>query len=137
MRGLYAMAWLVKRSVRMSPGFPLAAAVTLLLGCRGEPVPHDYQNTPPAVTHPVTSSGQTPTAHGMPGAAPEPTSGVEGKNVGGQPTSATERSATLPDQAPSGSTATSVSNPDPHPPPGNEGQTTHTVITGTHLATKP
>jgi hypothetical protein len=33
------------------------------------------------MTHPVTSSAQTPTAHGMPGPAPEPSSGAEGRTV--------------------------------------------------------
>jgi len=50
-----------------------------MAGCRGEKVPRDYQNAPPAMTHPPKSSTQTPTAHGMPGAAPEPNKGVEGQ----------------------------------------------------------
>jgi hypothetical protein len=53
-------------------------AAALLAACRGEPVPRDYRNEPPAMTHPVTTSSGTPTAHGMPGPAPEPSSGAEG-----------------------------------------------------------
>src|SRR5258706_12733802 len=74
------------------------AAVALLAACRGEKVPRDYQNTPPAVTHPVTSSQQTPTAHGLPGPSPEPSTGVEGKTTREKPK--------LKDQAPVTGTAT-------------------------------
>jgi hypothetical protein len=52
------------------------AMVLALAGCRGEPVPHDYQNASPR--HPATSSAGTPSAHGMPGPAAEPSSGAEG-----------------------------------------------------------
>ena len=89
----------------------LALAAALLAGCRGEPVPRDYQNNPPAATHPVTSSSETPTAHGMPGAAPEPSQGAEGINVTRQPATALPPTATLKDQAPAGTTATSVTAP--------------------------
>jgi len=61
------------------------AALLLLAACRGEAPPRDYQNNPPAMTHPPTTSSGTPTAHGMPGAAPEPSKGAEGKNPQGQP----------------------------------------------------
>jgi hypothetical protein len=57
----------------------------LLIGCRGEPVPRDYRNNPPAMTHPVKNAAETPTAHGMPGAAPEPSKGAEGKTIDPQP----------------------------------------------------
>ena len=65
--------------------FAATAALLLLAGCRGERPPRDYQNNPPAMTHPPTTSSQTPTAQGMPGAAPEPNKGAEGKNVGRKP----------------------------------------------------
>jgi hypothetical protein len=55
----------------------LAAAALWLLSCRGEPPPRDYQNNPPAMTHPVTNRAQSPAANGMPGAAPEPSRGAE------------------------------------------------------------
>ena len=89
----------------------LALAALAFAGCRGEPVPRDYQNNPPAATHPVTTSSQTPTAHGMPGAAPEPSKGAEGINVTRQPTSPIPPTSTIPDQAPAGTTATSVTAP--------------------------
>lgn len=41
-------------------------------------MPRDYQNEPPAATHPPQTKSETPAAHGMGQAAPEPTSGVEG-----------------------------------------------------------
>lgn len=79
----------------------IAASILLLLGaCRGEKTPRDYQNAPPAMTHPPTSSTGTPTAAGMRGAAPEPSQGAEGKNITRQPTSATSPTQTLGNQAP-------------------------------------
>jgi len=95
----------------MSRTAVLAFAVLALAGCRGEPVPRDYQNNPPAATHPVTSSAQTPTAHGMPGAAPEPSKGAEGANITRQPISPLPPTSSVKDQAPAGSTATSVTAP--------------------------
>ena len=56
----------------------MLAIITLLAACRGEPVPRDYQNAPPAMTHPPQSKTDTPTAHGMGKAPPEPSKGVEG-----------------------------------------------------------
>ena len=56
----------------------MAAIIAALAGCRGEPVPRDYQNAPPAMTHPADSKEQTPTAGGGGQAPPEPTAGVEG-----------------------------------------------------------
>jgi hypothetical protein len=64
-----------------------SAAFLLLAACRGERPPRDYQNNPPAMTHPPTTSSQTPAANGMPGAAPEPSTAVEGKNIGRKPVS--------------------------------------------------
>lgn len=79
----------------------IAVAVAVLLAsCRGEPTPRDYQNNPPKMTHPVTSSSQTPTAAGMPGPGPEPSKGVEGPNV--TPTKKT------PEQAPATTTVTTT-----------------------------
>jgi hypothetical protein len=79
-----------------------AAATFLLLGaCRGEKVPRDYQNAPPAMLHPANSSAQTPTAHGMPGPAPEPSKGAEGANLTQKPVSPVPASEKLGNQAPS------------------------------------
>ena len=69
-----------------------ALAAAALFACRGEPPPRDYQNNPPAMTHPPQKKSQTPSANGMPAAAPEPSKGVQGPNV----TPKTK----LPDQAP-------------------------------------
>ena len=96
----------------------IAAAALALAACRGEKPPRDYQNNPPAMTHPVTTSSDTPTAHGMPNAAPEPNSGVEGKNITRKPINPVPPSTTLKDQPP-------------------VTQTTSTAATGTHLATPP
>lgn len=93
----------------------VAVLAVAVAACRGEKVPRDYQNNPPAMTHPVTTSSGTPTAHGMPNAAPQPNTGVEGMNVGGKPTDATKPTATIKDQPP----------------------VTTTAVTGTHLATPP
>jgi hypothetical protein len=79
----------------------IAASVLLLLSaCRGEKVPRDYQNAPPAMRHPPTSSAQTPTANGMRGAAPEPSKGAEGANITQQPSSGTAPDTKLGNQAP-------------------------------------
>jgi len=72
------------------------------------------------MTHPVTTSSGTPTAHGMPNGSPEPTSGVEGKNVGNKPTDPLAPTATLKDTGPVTTTPA-----------------TSTHMTGTHLATPP
>ena len=101
------------------------AAVLALAACRGERVPRDYQNNPPAMTHPVTKSSDTPTAHGMPGAAPEPNKGVEGQNPRREPTSATSPRSSLGDQAP---TTTDTQHAT---------QTGGTAATGTQLKVKP
>jgi hypothetical protein len=79
-------------------------------GCRGEPVPRDYQNEPPAMTHPANNKAQTPTANGMPAATPEPSSGAEGAGSPYKPVSPLPATSTLKDQAPGNaptSTATS------------------------------
>lgn len=64
----------------------LTAAITLFLlaGCRGEKVPRDYQNMPPAVSHPVDNTGETP-ASGTNIGAPEPSSGAEGTTAPYEP----------------------------------------------------
>ena len=56
----------------------VAALAVAALACRGEAPPRDYQNAPPAMTHPAKSAKQTPSANGMPAAAPEPSKGAEG-----------------------------------------------------------
>jgi len=79
----------------------IAASLLLLLGaCRGEKTPRDYQNAPPAMTHPPTSSAQTPTAHGMRGPSPQPSKGVEGINITRQPDSPNPPTEKLKNQAP-------------------------------------
>lgn len=114
----------------------IAIAAVALLECRGEPTPRDYQNTPPAVTHPVTSSADTPTAHGMSNATPQTGSGGVGTVAPYQPVDPTSRTTTLKDQSPSSAASTI----EPGPPVGNSQhvtQTTSTAVTGTHLAPKP
>jgi hypothetical protein len=79
----------------------IAASVLLLFGaCRGEKVPRDYQNAPPAMRHPPTSSAQTPAANGMRGPAPEPSKGAEGANITQKPASATTPDTKVGNQAP-------------------------------------
>jgi hypothetical protein len=78
----------------------VAATLLLLAACRGEKVPRDYQNAPPAMTHPPMSSSQTPTANGMRGPSPQPSKGAEGINVTRQPSSGTTPTEKLGNQAP-------------------------------------
>jgi len=83
------------------------AALLLLAACRGEAPPRDFQNNPPAMTHPATTSSQTPTAHGMPGPAPEPSTAAEGKNPQRQPIDPTSVPPAAPPQnAPAAPTTT-------------------------------
>ena len=117
------MAYALNSSVAMRSALIIVASA-LLAACRGEPVPRDYQHNPPAMTHPVTTSSQTPTANGMAGPAPEPNKGVEGQNQGNKPTSATAATLTLKDQAPTTDSQ-------------HASQSTTTAATGTHLATPP
>lgn len=56
----------------------VVAIALALAGCRGEPVPRDYQNHPPAMTHSPKKKAESPSAQGMPPALPEPSTGVEG-----------------------------------------------------------
>lgn len=57
-------------------------------------MPRDYQNAPPAMTHPVKTESETPTARGVQAESPQPTTGVEG------PVTKTDTTTTLPDQSP-------------------------------------
>ena len=83
-----------------------AAVMLSLLACRGEPPPRDYQNNPPAMTHPVTSSSQSPAQNGMPGPSKEPTSGAEGQTT--KPINPIAPTVTLKDQAPATGTVTAT-----------------------------
>jgi hypothetical protein len=65
-----------------------------LAGCRGEPVPRDYQNHPPAMTNPPQSSTETPSAHGIGEAPPQPTTGVEGTAGPYEPVDPTQQNTT-------------------------------------------
>ena len=101
----------------------LIAAAIVLSACRGEKVPRDYQNQPPAMTHPVNSSTQTPTAAGMPGPAAEPSKGAEGK---------TQKPIGPPPRAPKTKVPDTTPNLPPNavttmaPPGAPAGTTTHT-----------
>jgi hypothetical protein len=85
------------------------AAAASLASCRGEPTPRDYQNNPPRMTHPVTTSSQSPTVNGMPGPAPEPSTAVQGKTV------VRPKTETTHDQAPTATTATTGTRLATHP----------------------
>ena len=122
------MARALNSAITMKWGIAVTAAL-LVAACRGQKVPRDYQNAPPAMTHPATTSSQTPTANGMPAAAPEPTTGVEGQTT--KPVSPIPPTPTkLPDQAPSATDTATQTNP-------AATTTTRSVATGTHLATPP
>jgi hypothetical protein len=87
--------------------------ILLAVACRREMPPRDYQNNPPAMTHPVTSSAQSPTQNGLPNAAPEPSKGAEGK-VNGKPTSPVPpQTLTLKDQPPANTTTTATTSTRP------------------------
>jgi hypothetical protein len=94
------MAHHLKRIWAMRVMIAVAAVLVLLGGCRGEKAPRDYQNAPPAMTHPANSSAQTPTANGMPGPAAEPSKGAEGPNITQKPSGPAPATDTLRNQAP-------------------------------------
>lgn len=82
-----------------------AAALLLvaLAACRGESVPRDYQNAPPAMTHPPQSKSETPAANSGLQASPEPSSGAEGTAPASQPVNppvTDSTTTTMKDQAP-------------------------------------
>jgi hypothetical protein len=80
----------------------VVAALVALAACRGEPVPRDYQNAPPAVTHPPQSETQTPSAHGGGDAPPLPSTGAEGTAAPYEPVTppAKPETTTMPDTPP-------------------------------------
>jgi hypothetical protein len=82
----------------------LITLVIALASCRGEPVPRDYQNAPPAMTHPPQKKAQTPSQNGMPAAPPEPSSGAEGQNITRKPVTPVPPAPKIKDQAPATTT---------------------------------
>lgn len=82
----------------------VVAALALLAGCRGEPVPRDYRNHPPAVSNPPQSATASPGQHSGAEAPPQPTTGVEGTAGPYQPVTPPEKpiTTTLPDTPPTG-----------------------------------
>ena len=75
-----------------------------LTACRGEPVPRDYQNAPPDVTHAPQKKSDTPAASGMGQPTPQPTTGVEGQAGANQPVTPTAPTTTMPDTPPTQTT---------------------------------
>lgn len=56
----------------------IVAAILMLSACRGEPVPRDYQNAPPAATNPPQTRSETPSVGATGQAPPQPSTGNEG-----------------------------------------------------------
>jgi hypothetical protein len=144
------MAQPLNPSVIVRLPLTMAVLVFLLCACRGEPVPRDYQNNPPDMTHPPLKSSQTPSANGMPAAAPQPSTGVEARNS--QPVNPIPPPSKLLDQPPITDTAPLQAGQKPGPgtyptatgesgPPPQNSQaatkTTPVAVTGTHLAPPP
>ncbi len=87
----------------------LAALIAALAGCRGEPVPRDYQNAPPDMTHPPDSKKDAPSTGATGQAPPEPTTGVEGTAGPYKPVTPTDTSTTtMADTPPTTTTATTT-----------------------------
>ena len=86
----------------------IVIAIASLAACRGEPVPRDYQNAPPAMTHPAHTTSETPATNGMGQAPPQPSTGVEGTAAPTQPVTppATPSTTTMPDTPPVSTTTT-------------------------------
>jgi putative VirB-like lipoprotein len=81
--------------------FFMLSIIALLAACRGEPVPRDYQNAPPAMTHPPQTATQSPPARGVQ-PPPQPSSGVEGTAAPYQPSNPPPKpqTTTMPDKPP-------------------------------------
>ncbi|HJQ37273.1 MAG TPA: hypothetical protein VKB93_09045 [Thermoanaerobaculia bacterium] len=82
--------------------FIIIVIILALAACRGEPVPRDYQNAPPDMTHPPQTATQSPGQHGQGTPVPEPSTGAEGKAA---PDKAVEpppqpQTTTMPDTPP-------------------------------------
>lgn len=71
-----------------------------LAGCRGEPVPRDYQNNPPALSHPVDSPAEAPNAPTTGTVVPEPSYGAEGTSAPYTSTAAAQTTTTTPPALP-------------------------------------
>lgn len=71
-----------------------------LAGCRGEPVPRDYQNAPPDMTHPPASQTATPSGAATGQAPPQPSTGVEGTAGPYEPVQPDTNTTTIPDTPP-------------------------------------
>src|SRR5687767_13964793 len=96
------MARALKRAVVIMRVLIVVAALAALTGCRGEPVPRDYQNRPPAVSNPPQSATAAPSASGGAQATPQPSTGVEGTAAPYEPVTspAQPSTTTLPDTPP-------------------------------------
>ena len=74
-----------------------------LAGCRGEPVPRDYQNNPPAMTAPVDDRSEAPSeVTGISPSEAQPSTGVEGTSAPYEPARAVN-----PEDTPAPKTTTS------------------------------
>lgn len=56
----------------------IVVAMLALAACRGEPVPRDYQNHPPGVSHPPQTQSEVPSEAATGTAPPQPSTGNEG-----------------------------------------------------------
>jgi hypothetical protein len=63
----------------------IVAAILFLTACRGEPVPRDYQNAPPDMTHAAQTKSDVPATAASGQAPPQPSTGGEGPNPVAQP----------------------------------------------------
>ena len=67
----------------------LGCLVLALAACRGENPPRDYQNNPPAMTHPPQSKAESPAEKGMAQPKPEQSTGAEGTAAPYEPATTT------------------------------------------------
>jgi hypothetical protein len=85
----------------------IVAALFALAACRGEPVPRDYQNAPPDMTHAAQKKSETPAANGGGQPTPQPSTGVEGTAGPYEPvTTEGGTTTTMPDTPPVTTTTT-------------------------------
>lgn len=77
---LSCVARQLNSSVRVR-GLVMLVVIAALAACRGENPPRDYQNAPPAMTHPPQSKAESPAEKGLPQPLPETSTGGEGKTA--------------------------------------------------------
>lgn len=99
----------------------LTVAGFILAGCRGEPVPRDYQNAPPGMTRPADDASEAPSTTAI--TSPELSQGAEGTSAPYEPVdhqttpaeTSTGASPRIPENAVTTTKKANTASPSPRP----------------------